>query len=123
MCFGSVANYLIIVPHTFRLQGMEIGVEAKPGPDPDDIRKLGIFYITSKFEHTKRFLLYRYFGFGQLLWFSPASWILAWILKPLIFFINKIYRMQFVSKQLSTVPLSSRKIPFMLDIYRFCYNY
>jgi len=43
MCFGSVANYLIIVPHTFRLQGMEIGVEAKPGPDPDDIRKLGIF--------------------------------------------------------------------------------
>jgi hypothetical protein len=43
MCFGSVANYLIIVPLTFRLQGMEIGVEAKPGPDPDDIRKLGIF--------------------------------------------------------------------------------
>jgi hypothetical protein len=43
---------------------MEVGVEAKPGPDPDDIRKLGID-ITSKFEWIKSctFLLY----FGQLL--------------------------------------------------------
>ncbi len=58
MCFGGVADYLIFVPHTFRLQGMEVGVEAKPGPDPDDIRKLDLDHNFEVWTDKKLYFLY-----------------------------------------------------------------